>query len=564
MATITSAGVGSGLDIESLIAKLMTAESQPLTKLQTTHASYESQISAYGKLSSAIDTFRSSLSALNTSTDFKVYSAASSDDTVATASTSISASPGQFAVNVVRLAETHKKRSATGYADSATTKVGVANDMIKINVGTKNFTVEFGNKSLDQVAQAINAASDNAGVTASVVKGNGLTPYNLVLTSNSSGSTSFLQASYSIDPFQLADQSAGAKTNFAGAKYYADSGTTKIGRAGDIMTINNTGVDIGDKTLTEIQNAINLQQGATGVTASVESGTSGYRLVLSSGSAITSSYTTSGTLSSYFSFADLNVDRATVSGGVGDGLFAADDLDAIMSVDGISATRTTNSVADVVTGLTLSLKKAGSTNITVSRDTGAIATSVTAFVKAYNTMADSLDSLSQKELKNDTTLRSAASQMRNALNTAASGLNYKYLTEVGISSVLKSQTRADGSIVKVSRLELDSSKLSTALSTKFSDVAALFSDSSQGFAARLDSLANNFVKASGFIQSRTDGVGSMIKRNESQQKDMNTRLELIEQRYRAQFTAMDTLVAQMKQTSSFLTQQLGTSISGGG
>lgn len=564
MATITSAGVGSGLDIESLITKLMAAESLPLQKLQTKHTEYESQISAYGKLSSVLDTFRSSLSPLNASTDFKVYSATSSDETVATATTSISASAGQYSLDVVRLAENHKKRATVGYANSNVAKVGVANDMITVNVGATNFSVEFGNKTLDQIAQAINSASDNGGVTASVVKGNGATPYSLVLTANSSGSTSFLQTSFSIDPFKLADQSGGGNTNLAAAKYYADSGTTKIGRAGDVMTINGTGIAIGDMTLTEVKDAINLQTGVTGVTANVESSASGYKLVLTSGSAITTSYTPSATLSNYFTFADQNVDRATTAGGVGDGVFDQNDLDAILSVDGVSATRTSNSVTDVVTGLSFALKKAGSTTITVTRDTGSISNSVAAFVKAYNTMADSLDTLNQKDLKNDTALRSASSQIRNAVNTAASGLTYKYLTEIGVSFVLKNQTKSDGTIVKVSRLELDSSKLSTALSTNFSDVAALFSDSTQGFAVRLDSLANNFVKASGFIETRTDGVGAMIKRNESQQTNMNTRLALIEQRYRAQFTAMDTLVAQMKSTSSFLTQQLGTSTTGGG
>jgi len=546
-----------------LITKLMTAESQPLTKLQAKHSAYQTQISSYGKLSSALDTFRGSLSSLYTSTGFKVFSATSSDQTVATASTSISASPGQYAVSVVRLAENHKKLGATGYADSSVSKVGVANDMMTVNVGVKTFTVEFGNKTLDQVAQAINSASDNAGVTASVVKGNGATPYNLVLTANASGSTSFLQVSYSIDPFQLVDQSGGAKKNLVGAKAYADSTVTTIGRAGDTMTINGTGVAIGNMTLTQARDAINAQ-GIPGVTASISSDTSGFKLALTSTAAITTSYTPSATLSNYFGLADVNKDRATTVGGVGDGLFDASDLDAIASVDGVVATRTSNTIADIVAGLTFSLQKSGTTTVTVARDTGAISAKISGFVDAYNKMADSLDQLGQTDLKNDSTLRSAASQIHNLLNTAASGQTFKYLTEAGISFVLKNQTRADGNIVKVSRLQLDNSKLSSALNTNFSDVVSLFSAPSQGYAARMDALVNNFVKSNGFVQARITGTNSDVKSNERQQANMNTRLALIEQRYRAQFTAMDTLVAQMKQTSSFLTQQLGTSTSGGG
>ena len=562
MATITSSGIGSGLDIESLITKLMQAESKPLTDLQTKHKQYETQISSYGKLSSIIDTFRGSLSPLDKATDFKVFTAGSSDETVASASASISASPGQYALEVVRLAENHKKRAATGYADSTTTKVGVANDMMTINVGSKQFSVEFGNKTLEQVQTEINSASDNAGVTASIVKGNGATPYSLVLTANSAGSTSFLQASYSIDPFKLVDQSSGAKTNFAGAKYYADTNTTTIGRTGDIMTINGDPITIGNQTLTQVKDAINLRTGTHGVTASIETGASGNRLVLTSASAITTTYTPSATLSSYFSFADLNTDRATTTGGVGDGVFAADDLDSIVKIDGVTATRTTNDVNDVVTGMTFTLKKAGTATVTVARDTGTISSRVASLVKAYNTLADSLDTLGESDLKNDATLRSVSAQMRNVLNTAASGLTYKYLTEVGISFVLKDKLRSDGSTGKVSRLELDSSKLSTALSTKFSDVSALFSDSTQGFVARLDGVLNNVVKSGGFLTARTAGITAIKTRNESQQTNTNVRLSLIEKRYRAQFTEMDRLVSSMKATSSFLTQQLG-SINGG-
>lgn len=567
MATITSAGAGSGLDIEGLITKLMQAESQPLIQNQLKQTSLDAEISAYGKLSSAISTFRTSVGALNRASDFKVFSSTSSDEKVVTASTSVSATPGLYSVEVVRLAENHKKIAATGYADSGTTKVGVNNDFITLTVGSSSFKVEFGGKTLDQIAQAINSATDNKGVTATVIKGDGATPYKLALTANNSGSGGFLQVAYGVDHFEFGSTAATTRT---GAAYYADSGTTKIGRAGDTITLSRAGggtstVDIGDKTLTQIAAAINGAGDNPGITASVEQDpTKGYYLKLTAGTNITTSYATTATLSSLFSFADVNTDRATTSGGVGDGTFDSADLDAILKVDGITATRQSNSVSDVSTGVTFALKGKGTATVTVTRDTAGITKSVKAFVDAYNTFAEAADTLGEGELKDNTALRSVQTQARNLLNTKASGLTYEYLSTIGVNFILEDREMADGTTTKVSRLELNSTTLSSKLNSNFADVAALFTDENngdhvgQGFGYRLDNLLNSFVKADGFLDVRVDGLNTQIKRLAKEEDGLELRLDLMEQRYRSQFGALDILVANIKQTSEFLTQQLSS------
>lgn len=562
MATITSAGVGSGLDIEGLLTKLMEAERVPLTSLENKQKTYEAQISAYGKLTSAISTFRNALTPLDRSTDYKVFNATSTSEAVTTVTTSLSAAPGQYAVQVFRLAENHKRAATVGYADSNTAKVGVANDYLEFTQGPvgnqSTFRVSFGGKTLEQIQSAINSASNNTGVTASVVKGDGATPYKLVLTADESGQNGHMTMAFGIDPFELADQSNGAKTTLAGAKYYADAGTTKIGRAGDTITINGTNVDIGDKTLNQVKDAINLLTGTHNVTASVESGASGNRLVLTSGSAITTSYTSSATLANLFSFQDLNVDRANALGAV-DGVFNRDDLDSIFKVDGTVATRGSNTVDNVVTGLTFNLKGAGTSTINVTKDTGAVQTRLTAFVEAYNTFMDSLDDLNETDLKNDATLRSVVSQVRSRMNAKAEGFSREYLSHIGVSFVLENRTRADGTDVKVSRLKLDTDKLSSALSSSFDDVASLLSDSGKGILFRLDATLNNFVKSDGFLEARTDGLTALIDGMDGQKDRLETRLAFLEIAYRKQFSAMDALVASMKATSDFLTQQLNAS-----
>ena len=79
---------------------------------------------------------------------------------------------------------------------------------------------------------------------------------------------------------------------------------------------------------------------------------------------------------------------------------------------------------------------------------------------------------------------------------------------------------------------------------------------SQGYAYKLDTLASGFLNSTGPVASRTDGIGKTIKDIGNQRDALNRRMDDIEKRYRAQFTALDTMISSMNNTSNFLTQQL--------
>jgi len=79
---------------------------------------------------------------------------------------------------------------------------------------------------------------------------------------------------------------------------------------------------------------------------------------------------------------------------------------------------------------------------------------------------------------------------------------------------------------------------------------------SQGYAYQLDKLADNFLATTGPVNSRTDGINKSIKDIDKQRDTLNQRLADVEQRLRAQFTALDLLVGKLKGTNDFLTQQL--------
>lgn len=81
---------------------------------------------------------------------------------------------------------------------------------------------------------------------------------------------------------------------------------------------------------------------------------------------------------------------------------------------------------------------------------------------------------------------------------------------------------------------------------------------SQGFAYQLTNLANSFIGKDSLLKSKTDGLNVSIKSVADQRERFETRLAGIEKRYRAQFVALDAMMASMQSTSNYLTQQLAS------
>lgn len=130
------------------------------------------------------------------------------------------------------------------------------------------------------------------------------------------------------------------------------------------------------------------------------------------------------------------------------------------------------------------------------------------------------------------------------LPDATGGLNS--LSQIGISF------QKDGT------LQLDSGKLNAVLNDPAKNIAAFFTNQpastpspTLGFTGRLDRIIEGMLQNDGLLDGRMDGINASIKDIGKQREAFTQRLEDIEKRYRAQFTALDTLIAGMTQTSSF-------------
>ena len=197
---ITVSGIGSGLDVNSLVTQLMSAEQQPMKQIKSQESSTTSKISAYGQLSSALSAFQGAVKALG-GTGLGACTATSSAAAV-TVTTTTGATPGNYNVQVTQLAQAAKLVSP-GYAD-ATAALGAGTLSISV-AGGASVALSPAGSSLNDLRDAINAA--NLGVSASIVDDGSATGKRLMIAGKDTGAGKTIAltgtgalASFSFDP----------------------------------------------------------------------------------------------------------------------------------------------------------------------------------------------------------------------------------------------------------------------------------------------------------------------------------------------------------------------------
>ncbi|MCB1859774.1 MAG: flagellar filament capping protein FliD [Gammaproteobacteria bacterium] len=327
------------------------------------------------------------------------------------------------------------------------------------------------------------------------------------------------------------------------------SADTFGGTSGDSLTItvgsSSFTLDLSTaSTLSEIQQAINADSNTTGVTAGLITGDSGNQTLVLSSSA--SGYDNrvqlayAGTIAEEtFGFSMLNQDAN------GQPLAAETELDASLIVEGVTVTRGSNTISDVVAGLTLSLQSTGQATASISKDTSVASKALDGFINAYNGLKEQLSAL-RSSVGSGSLIRNIESQLRNVLNTKIPGAGaYSYISELGVTS------NAD-----TGKLEFDTEKFISALEENPDAINGFFGDEDKGFLAQADRLLNGFLESGGTIDSMMKGAQGRVKGIEQSREAMERRLESTEQRYLKQFGALDTLMASLTTTSDYLTSQL--------
>jgi flagellar hook-associated protein 2 len=652
MAGLQSQGIGSGLDINGLITKLMEVEKAPLTALTKKEADYQAKLSAYGTLKGAVSSLQTSVKALSNPLKMNTLSAKADDASVLAATTSSIAKAGSYNIEVTSLARAQKLYSKA--FDAATETVGTGT--ITLTFGTyagdpptsisanpdktaKTITIGSENATLTGVRDAINAA--DAGVTASIINdGEG---YRLVIASDDPGAANAMQIS-------VADADGNnSDTSGLSALAHVPGGALNMNQDAD-NTAQDAVVKIDGITVTKSSNTIS--DAIQGVTLNLLKANAGAATTLTVKNDPTILKSAIESFVKAFNELDATMDELggydikTQKGGLlqGDSALRAIQTQVrnllTSSVSGASGLRTLSDVG-------LSLQRDGTLSLDVAKLEKALADpskNVASLFAPTGVASDGLIDfvgysaqsaggqygvfIAQMPTRGSVAGSIAAeteiTALNNALDLTVDGqsigisLTPGSYTAVTLATELQLQINtalsSSGKTVSVTQdsgtLSITSSRWGSASSVSLTGgngLAALFGSPvetagldvagtigsvaavgtgqslvgtgaasglellinggntgargsvnfSKGIASTLDSLLGGFLdEDTGTIASKTSGIDNSIEQLNSQREVINRRLEQVQKRYQAQFTALDTLIASMQQTSAYLTQQL--------
>jgi flagellar hook-associated protein 2 len=195
MATISSPGIGSGLDVKNIVSQLVALEQKPLEALKTKATGLETRLSAFGELTGKISSLQTMASKMASPITWGAMSLTSSNSAAVSGIAGTAATPGTISVQVTQLAKAQVSSSntvATGadLGGTLTLELGTwnaAGTVLDPRIGTSSITITLeSTDTLEQAASKINATQ--TGVTASVMSDD--MGARLVLTSTETGEAS--------------------------------------------------------------------------------------------------------------------------------------------------------------------------------------------------------------------------------------------------------------------------------------------------------------------------------------------------------------------------------------
>ena len=260
--TISSAGIGSGLDVNSIISSLMAVESLPLTALQSTATTLQTNLSAFGQVQSLVSALQDAAKPLFDPNTFALTSSSSTDPSSVSAGTSTGATPGIYSVSVSSLSAGQSLVSQTGQFTDGTSVVGTGSLTIRLGTwsgtgnstftpatGSSDITVPIGatENTLAGIAAKINAA--NAGISATIVTD--ASGARLALQSSATGAANGFRVSVADDDGNNTDASGLSRLAYDPA-----SGTSQLSLAQSASntqaTINGIAVSSSSNTLSGV------------------------------------------------------------------------------------------------------------------------------------------------------------------------------------------------------------------------------------------------------------------------------------------------------------------------
>jgi flagellar hook-associated protein 2 len=365
---------------------------------------------------------------------------------------------------------------------------------------------------------------------------------------------------YSVVVNNLATSSKVASASFAGGAASAiPSGTLKISQ-------NGTDYDVAipaNATLQSTRDAINSAQASNGISANIVTDSTGAsRLVISSNK------TGAGSDLVVSGIAGLEIDGTQPMGtnpsASSSGAVNGIAVDASLTIDGLAVTSKSNTVTGAVSGLTLNLASVSpgtppaAATITVAANTTGLQASIQTFVDSYNTLMNTINTLSkatadadgnltvQAAFTGDSMPRQLISDIRGVLTAPGAGGPLAVLSQLGVMTD-----------EKTGNLAFNTTTFNKTMSTSgmSGQVQQLFNgtNDTNGLLARMGTAIKPYVSTGGLLDQRNTNLQNLSKNLSNQQLALDLRVANMTKTLTAKYNAMDLLVGQMKATATSIT-----------
>ena len=449
--SISTLGIGSGLDLNGILDQLKAVDQKPIDKKTAAVTAANSQISEFTTVNNKLLTLKSAALDLSLSGTFIGRTVTSSLESAVTATVTDGATIKNSTVSVKNLAQKSSWMSASGVAKTDSDSISTSDATFSIQIGDKISAVAItAGITMGQLVDKINSASDNPGVTATIINDgvDSTKPYKMVLTANNPGETNRI---------------------------------TLSGLPDGVMT---------EQTGQTVPNSLNAQ----------------------------------------------------------------------FTVDGVSYQRQSNTIEDVLSGVTLNFQDIGNSTLTVSSNNSELQDKITSLVTAYNDVVQEVKGQSGYDtttktfgLLANTTLRDMPFDLEGLMtstNTADPSGAIKSLFDLGLTF------NKDGTIT------IDPTTLSAAISNHSDGVQAFFLGDPTNNITGLADMVNNRLRTmtsdSGSIKGDINGAQARIDGLNSQITDDTARLNKKYDLMTSQFVALDTYMSKMTSMSNFLTGQFNS------
>jgi flagellar hook-associated protein 2 len=318
-----------------------------------------------------------------------------------------------------------------------------------------------------------------------------------------------------------------------------------------------TRVPVSTTTPTGVVQAIN--EANTGVTASlVDTGGDGtnYRIILSGASGIDGTFAVTSSVSDDLGFGD--ADKILQS-----------SQDSIINFDGLTITRSSNQISDVISGATIALNDtvSSSVRLTIATDIGTLQTGLENVVSVYNELQSLFANLGSVSDAATDSMNGALAQDSNMINQLKSTIRTAIFADSGTKTGGISALRDLGiSVSQTGKMTFSEATFSEAATSDYADLVTmltadttnqnLFSTAEKGLSQDIATVLEGLIDSTGIVTVRSKGADDTVLDHKAELAILEERMEAVYQRYLSQFAAMETIMASVNSTKDYLTGQL--------